>query len=471
MARNKIDLIRREGDTLTVPETMSLSSARDLLLEVEQAEEQRIRRTLALPPHLPADVAVAFQRSILEVCGIAMGQGRETFFGSQPPEVRVERISDTETVEFFLGDLRCPFDPKNGELSVGATHDARGQWVGYISGTFRQKFLPVWERIAKQTRERLKTGSIYKGHSLRVSFTDGDHEDRAFPAIAPWTVAGALDSDILLFDDDVQAAVEDHLLTPLQHPDAIAKAGIPVKRGVLLAGLYGTGKTALARLMAKVALLSGWTVLYLDTVRDLPHGIRFAAAGLGRTLIIAEDLDRIGQDRDENMDTLLNTLDGVDTKDLPVMTVLTTNYPERLYPGIIRPGRIDAVIEIPPPGPAVALRIARMYLGEQYNDADSSEAEEEKLAAALAGLIPATIREICERSKLSTVTRTGKAPQEGSITAGDVHRAAGSMRNQLSMIAKAIVAREAPAVPALDTALRSLVADSASKAIENRWPE
>jgi SpoVK/Ycf46/Vps4 family AAA+-type ATPase len=120
--------------------------------------------------------------------------------------------------------------------------------------------------------------------------------------------------------------------------------------GILLAGDPGVGKTLTAYVTAKKAVDHGWTFVYLSHAADLANGIRFALQ-YAPCVLFVEDLDRIvaGDDRTEEIDDVLNSFDGVDSKDKELITVLTTNHLEKI-PGVaLRPGRCDTLVVVTAP--------------------------------------------------------------------------------------------------------------------------
>src|SRR5690606_6744349 len=132
-------------------------------------------------------------------------------------------------------------------------------------------------------------------------------------SIKAWDVQNASTTK-LIFSQELEEQIEDHIFTPIRYQDACTNAGIPFKRGILLAGDYGTGKTELAATVAAEAASRGITVVYIEDVKELPHAIRFAASQ-APAIVFAEDIDReMGGERTHKMDVLLNTLDGIDTK-------------------------------------------------------------------------------------------------------------------------------------------------------------
>jgi chaperone BCS1 len=125
--------------------------------------------------------------------------------------------------------------------------------------------------------------------------------------------------------------------------------GIPYRRGYLFLGPPGTGKTSL------VMSLAGHfnrpiCVLNLSSVED--DSALFSAFNEAppNAIILIEDIDcafptQTREDGDKEARSLtkagvLNALDGITTPDGRIF-IMTTNYPERLDPALIRPGRAD----------------------------------------------------------------------------------------------------------------------------------
>jgi chaperone BCS1 len=144
-----------------------------------------------------------------------------------------------------------------------------------------------------------------------------------------------------------------------------AERGIPYRRGYLLHGPPGTGKTTLVLALAgelklSVAVLSlSSRLMSDDSLRTLIDGLPAA------TLFLIEDVDCVFKERRSTdpqagvtLSGLLNALDGVSSREGRVL-FLTTNHPERLDPALVRPGRVDRKVEL---GHATPDQARRLFL-------------------------------------------------------------------------------------------------------------
>ena len=227
-----------------------------------------------------------------------------------------------------------------------------------------------------------------------------------------------------MFDDDIRSQIETNILVPIKQTESCRKYKIPLKRGILLEGPYGTGKSLTARMTAALCEQNGWTFVLLDKVQGLRVALEFANR-YSPAVVFAEDIDRIASERDEAANDLINTIDGVVSKRSEIMTILTTNFAEKLNPVILRPGRLDAVISLRAPTDATVQKLIRMYAGKLLDkDADVSGAGKE-----LSGQIPASIRECVERSKMGMIGRGAT-----KLSNEDLVVAAKTMKNHLALL-------------------------------------
>jgi SpoVK/Ycf46/Vps4 family AAA+-type ATPase len=159
--------------------------------------------------------------------------------------------------------------------------------------------------------------------------------------------------------------------------------GVPWKRGVLLIGPPGNGKTHAVKAMVNKLNAPCLYVKSLES-RDGEHAsIRkvFVRARHNQPcLVVLEDIDSLITDK--NRSIFLNELDGF-ASNTGVVVIATTNHPERLDPSILdRPSRFDRKFYFEPPGTEERLRYAR-----RWNDALQAEMRlDEKVLAEVVAL-------------------------------------------------------------------------------------
>src|SRR5262249_45314621 len=169
-----------------------------------------------------------------------------------------------------------------------------------------------------------------------------------------------------------------------------AERGIPYRRGYLLHGPPGTGKTTLVLALAGELKLSV-AVLNLSSRLMSDDSLRTLIDDLpAATLLLIEDVDCVFKERRSTepetgvtFSGLLNALDGVSSREGRVL-FLTTNHPERLDPALVRPGRVDRKIEL---GPATPDQARRLFLWF-YQGGEIGPGELARLADSFAAQVP-----------------------------------------------------------------------------------
>ena len=143
-------------------------------------------------------------------------------------------------------------------------------------------------------------------------------------------------------------------------------SGQHLKRGVLLHGPPGTGKTHTVRYL--LGQMPGVTVVVL-TGAALGHiaAACSVARALQPSMVVVEDVDLIAEQRDSRngqhplLFQLLNEMDGLG-EDADVTFLLTTNRADLLEPALAqRPGRVDHAAALPLPDADARRRLMRLY--------------------------------------------------------------------------------------------------------------
>lgn len=394
--------VRREGRHIILPAQpaeMPIDAAIEALIRKKKDEEQEFNAYEIIDAH-PLDAIVCVVKAMKELYGWASPVPTPGFFGDRPPKMLSVRTGPhrDDVIQVPWGAFKLP----NVENLIQVTDsEHEGRPVLIIHGTVRKKEQATILELASLARKLLETDSIYKGKAFTIPVdSDGDLQVMEPPKFMD--VADAKPEQLLL-NSDVVDQVRTSLWGPIENTDACRQHRIPLKRGVLLEGPYGCGKSLTSRITAKIAQDNGWTFINLDRVQGLHAALEFAQR-YQPAVVFAEDIDRITEERDEDANDLVNTIDGVLSKNAEVMVVLTTNHVERIQQVMLRPGRLDAVISIPAPDSDTVQSLVRLYGRGLIDEA----ADLSGIGEVLAGQIPATIREVVERSKLAMVVRGEK---------------------------------------------------------------
>ncbi|KSW11519.1 AAA family ATPase [Pyrodictium occultum] len=176
--------------------------------------------------------------------------------------------------------------------------------------------------------------------------------------------------------EDVKQQLREAVEWPLKYPDVFRRMGITPPKGVLLFGPPGTGKTLLAKAAATESganfiavrgpeVLSKWVGESEKMIREIFRKARQHSPAI----IFFDEIDAIAQTRGafdtsgvtyRIVNQLLAELDGI----VPlsnVVVIAATNRPDILDPALLRPGRFDKVIYVPPPDRKARLEILRIH--------------------------------------------------------------------------------------------------------------
>lgn len=189
----------------------------------------------------------------------------------------------------------------------------------------------------------------------------------------------------------------------------LKQSGRSAKRGILLYGKPGTGKTFTAKWLATG--VPGLTTIVMSAEQlYLIKDCCILARMLAPSLVIMEDIDLVATHRNEQnkeasaqitLHQILNELDGM-ADNTEVLFLMTTNRPDAIEPALAgRPGRVDQAIEYPLPDADCRRRLIEKYskgIESQINDMDS-------LVTRLEGASPAFIQELLRKALLVAAER------------------------------------------------------------------
>ncbi|WAL66243.1 AAA family ATPase [Amycolatopsis cynarae] len=283
--------------------------------------------------------------------------------------------------------------------------------------------------------------------------------DSAEPRIAQQDLVAALDSvrpismstsDTLAtgglsLDDvgdmaEVKQSLTEAVLWPLRYPDSFARLGVAPPRGVLLYGPPGGGKTFLVRALAATGALNVFAVkgaeLMDKWVGESERAVRELfrrAADAAPSLVFLDEIDALAPRRGQSGDSgvsdrvvaaLLTELDGVEPM-RDVVVLGATNRPELVDPALLRPGRLERQVYVPPPDAEARAEILRATAKHTPLAADVDLAE---FAAALDGYSAADCAALIREAALTAMRESLDATE---VTAAHLDKARSAVRPSL----------------------------------------
>jgi transitional endoplasmic reticulum ATPase len=239
-----------------------------------------------------------------------------------------------------------------------------------------------------------------------------------------WTDVGGL--------EEVKQELREAVEWPLKYGEVYTALQTKPPKGILLFGPPGTGKTLLAKAVANESecnfisvkgpeLLSKWVGESEKGVREIFRKARQASP----SIIFFDEVDALVPRRGMYMGSshvtesvvsqILTELDGLE--ELKNVVVLgATNRPDMIDPALLRPGRLDRVIYVPPPDAESRMKILEVYLGGA-KDILAPEISMEELVKKTDGYVGADIEALVREAKLAAMREivtsfTGKTDAE-----------------------------------------------------------
>ena len=216
--------------------------------------------------------------------------------------------------------------------------------------------------------------------------------------------------------EDVKKTLQEAVEWPLKYRSVFEYADAHPPKGILLFGPPGTGKTLIAKAVASESgvnfisikgpeLLSKWVGESERGVREVFRKARQAAP----CIIFLDELDAIAPVRgsglgDSNVtervvSQILTELDGLEElKDVVVLGA--TNRPDMIDGALLRPGRFDRLLRIPPPDVAGRRSIFRIHTRKKPL---ASDVDLDGLAGMTEGYTGADIAALCSAATMLAI--------------------------------------------------------------------
>jgi len=232
---------------------------------------------------------------------------------------------------------------------------------------------------SENSKEKLE---IRKQELLSQIVVTAEHFNYAFKMVEPsamrevlinkpntkWSDVGGL--------EEAKEKLKDLIELPLTRPDLFEAAGIKPAKGVLLTGPPGTGKTLLAKAIANETkanfisikgpeLVSKWVGESEKHIREIFKKARQVSPAI----IFFDEFDSISKSRgaglndssEKIVNQLLTELDGVEELE-KVMIIAATNRPDLIDAALLRPGRIEGLVELQDPDKETRKKIFEVHV-------------------------------------------------------------------------------------------------------------
>jgi len=269
--------------------------------------------------------------------------------------------------------------------------------------------------LIHQAEKRDEYGDIEKQERLHVTFSQ---------------IKPILDKDIILGEKHVRLLTR-NILDLYNRKEILEANGIPAKRGVLLFGPPGTGKTFACRYLC--SRLPGVTKFFVSG-STLPNvGAVFSLARLYQpSIIFMEDADLIFSQRDMNahgtiLGELMDQMDGMKNKE-NVSVVMTTNAIDRIEDALKnRPGRVSQCIYMGEPDAGLRKR----YLDHLLKGHDTSAVDINRQVKAADGATQAFLKEWVFRTVQVACERLSAPGEKPKLEDADFAEAMKEMQTYL----------------------------------------
>jgi len=278
------------------------------------------------------------------------------------------------------------------------------------------------EKVPTQILDKIKVSRQHFMDAMRMVEPSAMREVLIQKPNVHWEDIGGL--------EEVKEKLQELVELPLLKPDLFLRAGIKPAKGVLLSGPSGTGKTLLAKAIATEAnanfisvkgpeLTSKWVGESEKHIREIFKKARQVSPAI----IFFDEFDSISQHRGSSfndatermVNQLLTELDGIEELE-KVIVIAATNRKDLIDTALLRPGRIDTIIELKIPDDKTRQKIFEVHTKNMPLDKTIKLEDYIKQTESWTG---ADIAAVCREAGMNAIKRAYKTKKPEIIITKD----------------------------------------------------
>ena len=270
----------------------------------------------------------------------------------------------------------------------------------------------IGEDFPPDTMERMKVSAHDFREAMREIVPTAMREFYTESPKVEWTEIGGLDS--------VKRTLVENVVWAIKDASRFQKMGVSPAKGLLLYGPSGCGKTLLARALATESganlisikgpeVLSKWQGESEKTIREIFRKAKSSSP----CIILLDEIDSITvtrsssvQQTDRVLSQLLTEIDSSGSFG-EVFVVGTTNRPDLVDLSILRPGRLDVMIYVPPPDDRARVEIMKIHTHKMPITRDVSL---EEISSHAKGYSGADLQSVCREAAMEAMRRSSEFP-------------------------------------------------------------
>ncbi|MGA1821369.1 MAG: AAA family ATPase [Thermoplasmatota archaeon] len=234
--------------------------------------------------------------------------------------------------------------------------------------------------------------------------------------------------------EEVKREVKNALMVPLLEPEMATRYGVKPSKGMLLFGPPGCGKTLMLRAVASDLNVDMIGIKCSDVMskwygesENLIASLFEEARARSPCILFLDEIDSIAKRRDfystddvtpRVLSIMLSEMDGMDEAE-GIIVVATTNMPDLVDPALMRPGRFDKVIYVPPPDEVSRIEILKVHIKGKFVDKDI---DIEKIARETKGFSGADIANLVREASSLGLEKALETKEPQPITQEDFKR-------------------------------------------------